>query len=53
NPSQNMPFDYSNQRKFAIKCIAYMGFGFALPFVAVGWRWCVLISLASVHPYAS
>ncbi|KAJ6596142.1 hypothetical protein DFH09DRAFT_1134201 [Mycena vulgaris] len=35
----NMPFDYSNQRRFAIKCVAYMGFGFALPFVAVGWQW--------------
>ncbi|KAJ7828449.1 hypothetical protein B0H14DRAFT_1151065 [Mycena olivaceomarginata] len=36
---QNIPFDYSNRRTFAIKCIAYMGFGFALPFVAVGWQW--------------
>ncbi|KAK7053620.1 hypothetical protein R3P38DRAFT_2851281 [Favolaschia claudopus] len=35
----NMPFDYSNRRRFAAKCIAYMGFGFALPFVAVGWQW--------------
>ncbi|KAJ7500030.1 hypothetical protein FB451DRAFT_1207268 [Mycena latifolia] len=35
----NMPFDYSNRRRFAVKCIAYMGFGFALPFVAVGWQW--------------
>ncbi|KAJ7351455.1 hypothetical protein DFH08DRAFT_860549 [Mycena albidolilacea] len=36
---RNIPFDYSNRRTFAIKCIAYMGFGFALPFVAVGWQW--------------
>ncbi|KAJ7151908.1 hypothetical protein C8R43DRAFT_1004633 [Mycena crocata] len=35
----NIPFDYSNKRRFAAKCIAYMGFGFALPFVAVGWQW--------------
>ncbi|KAJ7124361.1 hypothetical protein C8R44DRAFT_783376 [Mycena epipterygia] len=35
----NMPFDYSSRRKFAMKCLAYMGFGFALPFVAVGWQW--------------
>ncbi|KAJ7747437.1 hypothetical protein DFH07DRAFT_831101 [Mycena maculata] len=35
----NVPFDYSNSRTFAIKCAAYMGFGFALPFVAVGWQW--------------
>ncbi|KAJ7829730.1 hypothetical protein B0H13DRAFT_2372378 [Mycena leptocephala] len=35
----NMPFDYSNRWRFAAKCIAYMGFGFALPFVAVGWQW--------------
>ncbi|KAF8168983.1 hypothetical protein K438DRAFT_1615808, partial [Mycena galopus ATCC 62051] len=41
NPLQNMPFNYSNRKTFAIKCIAYMGFGFALPFVAVGWQWCV------------
>ncbi|KAJ6464856.1 hypothetical protein C8R45DRAFT_784220, partial [Mycena sanguinolenta] len=36
---QNIPFDYSNRKTFAVKCIAYMGFGFALPFVAVGWQW--------------
>ncbi|KAJ6506173.1 hypothetical protein C8R47DRAFT_1209376 [Mycena vitilis] len=35
----NIPFDYSNRRRFAAKCVAYMGFGFALPFVAVGWQW--------------
>ncbi|KAJ6616845.1 hypothetical protein B0H10DRAFT_2035933, partial [Mycena sp. CBHHK59/15] len=35
----NMPFDYSNSRKFAIKFFAFTGFGFALPFVAVGWQW--------------
>ncbi|KAJ7668950.1 hypothetical protein B0H17DRAFT_1209832 [Mycena rosella] len=35
----NMPFDYSSRRRFAMKCVAYMGFGFALPFVAVGWQW--------------
>ncbi|KAF7311276.1 hypothetical protein MKEN_01029200 [Mycena kentingensis (nom. inval.)] len=36
---RNIPFDYSNRRNFAIKCLSYMGFGFALPFVAVGWQW--------------
>ncbi|KAJ7483924.1 hypothetical protein B0H11DRAFT_2231665 [Mycena galericulata] len=35
----NMPFDYSSRRNFAIKCAAYMGFGFSLPFVAWGWQW--------------
>ncbi|KAJ7249776.1 hypothetical protein B0H12DRAFT_1121699 [Mycena haematopus] len=35
----NMPFDYSSRKTFAAKCLAYMGFGFALPFVAVGWQW--------------
>ncbi|KAJ7166186.1 hypothetical protein C8R46DRAFT_1097266 [Mycena filopes] len=35
----NMPFDYSNRNKFALKCLAYMGFGFALPFIAVTWQW--------------
>nr|GAT50831.1 predicted protein [Mycena chlorophos] len=35
----NIPFDTSNRRALAIKCLSYMGFGFALPFVAVGWQW--------------
>ncbi|KAJ7067690.1 hypothetical protein B0H15DRAFT_871992 [Mycena belliarum] len=38
-PYHNVPFDYSNRRRWAAKCLAYMGFGFALPFVAVGWQW--------------
>lgn len=47
-----MPFDYSNQRTFALKCIAYMGFGFALPFIAVGWQWFVCFLLhAHVHEF--
>ncbi|KAJ7058334.1 hypothetical protein C8F01DRAFT_1147901, partial [Mycena amicta] len=36
---RNIPFDTSNRRAWAIKCVSYMGFGFALPFVAVGWQW--------------
>ncbi|KAF8199208.1 hypothetical protein K438DRAFT_1583530, partial [Mycena galopus ATCC 62051] len=47
---QNIPFDYSNRKTFAIKCIAYMGFGFALPFVAVGWQWCVDYALHRIPP---
>ncbi|KAJ7039291.1 hypothetical protein C8F04DRAFT_1086369 [Mycena alexandri] len=35
----NMPFDYSNRSRFAAKALAYMGFGFSLPFIAVGWQW--------------
>ncbi|KAJ7736160.1 hypothetical protein B0H16DRAFT_1574636 [Mycena metata] len=35
----NMPFDHSNRRRFAAKAFAYMGFGFTLPFIAVGWQW--------------
>ncbi|KAJ7617897.1 hypothetical protein FB45DRAFT_1034130 [Roridomyces roridus] len=36
---KHIPFDYSNRTGLAVKMAAYLGFGFALPFVAVGWQW--------------
>jgi hypothetical protein len=38
---QNMPFNYTtvSRRAFAIKAGAFMGFGFAIPFVAIWWGW--------------
>ncbi|KZT58797.1 hypothetical protein CALCODRAFT_516553 [Calocera cornea HHB12733] len=34
----NMPFDYRNKTTFAIKLIAYLGTGFALPFIAAWYQ---------------
>ncbi|KAF9263180.1 hypothetical protein L218DRAFT_959484 [Marasmius fiardii PR-910] len=35
----HLPFDPTNKRAFAMKFIAYVGTGFALPFVATYWLW--------------
>ncbi|KAK9896055.1 hypothetical protein P389DRAFT_74011 [Cystobasidium minutum MCA 4210] len=35
---QNMPFDYRNRRAFGVKLVAFLGTGFALPFVAVWFQ---------------
>ncbi|TEB24545.1 hypothetical protein FA13DRAFT_1797100 [Coprinellus micaceus] len=41
DPNYNMPFNYTtvSRRAFAIKAGAFMGFGFAIPFVAIWWGW--------------
>ncbi|CAK5278455.1 unnamed protein product [Mycena citricolor] len=36
---QHIPFSYANKTAFAAKCVAYLGLGFSLPFVALGWQW--------------
>ncbi|EIN04089.1 hypothetical protein PUNSTDRAFT_55690 [Punctularia strigosozonata HHB-11173 SS5] len=33
-----VPFGYRNKKAFRIKYVAYLGTGFALPFVAVGYQ---------------
>ncbi|KAE9398800.1 hypothetical protein BT96DRAFT_994504 [Gymnopus androsaceus JB14] len=37
--TSHLPFDFTNKRAFTYKFIAYLGFGFALPWVAIGWIW--------------
>ena len=39
---QNMPFDYSNKRTFAIKVAVFLSTGFAIPFVAAAIQLYVL-----------
>ncbi|KIK66742.1 hypothetical protein GYMLUDRAFT_37867 [Collybiopsis luxurians FD-317 M1] len=36
---RHMPFDYLDKRAFTYKFITFVGLGFALPWVAVGWIW--------------
>ncbi|KAJ3762758.1 hypothetical protein EV360DRAFT_34987, partial [Lentinula raphanica] len=36
---QHLPFNYLNKRAFTYKFVSYLGLGFALPWVAVGWIW--------------
>ncbi|KAF9052318.1 hypothetical protein BDZ89DRAFT_1056676 [Hymenopellis radicata] len=36
---EHLPFNYLNKKAFTYKFVAYLGFGFALPWVAVGWQW--------------
>ncbi|KAF9052559.1 hypothetical protein BDP27DRAFT_1275742 [Rhodocollybia butyracea] len=36
---KHLPFNYLNKRAFTYKFVAFLGFGFALPWVAVGWIW--------------
>ncbi|OCH85864.1 hypothetical protein OBBRIDRAFT_797736, partial [Obba rivulosa] len=36
--AQHFPFSWKNKRTFAIKSLAFMGTGFAVPFVAVWWQ---------------
>ncbi|KAF9035179.1 hypothetical protein BJ165DRAFT_1510681 [Panaeolus papilionaceus] len=37
-----VPFTVNkNRRLFALKCLAYMGTGFSIPFIAIWWHWCV------------
>ncbi|KAH6892815.1 hypothetical protein BKA70DRAFT_1324201 [Coprinopsis sp. MPI-PUGE-AT-0042] len=40
-PNWHLPFNFTTttNRKFAVKCLAYMGTGFSLPFVAIWWHW--------------
>ncbi|KAJ4477481.1 hypothetical protein J3R30DRAFT_223396 [Lentinula aciculospora] len=35
----HLPFNYLNKRAFTYKFVTYLGLGFALPWVAVGWIW--------------
>ncbi|KAJ3711989.1 hypothetical protein C8R42DRAFT_728301 [Lentinula raphanica] len=35
----HLPFNYLNKRAFTYKFVSYLGLGFALPWVAVGWIW--------------
>ncbi|KAK7437613.1 hypothetical protein VKT23_018512 [Stygiomarasmius scandens] len=37
--TEHMPFNYLNKRAFTRKYIAYLGAGFALPWIAVWWTW--------------
>ncbi|KAF5353114.1 hypothetical protein D9758_008785 [Tetrapyrgos nigripes] len=37
--TDHLPFNYLNKRAFTIKFIAYLGVGFALPWVAIWWIW--------------
>ncbi|GAW09705.1 cytochrome c oxidase subunit VIIc [Lentinula edodes] len=35
----HLPFDYLNKRAFTYKFVSFLGLGFALPWVAIGWIW--------------
>ncbi|KAG7452900.1 uncharacterized protein BT62DRAFT_925442 [Guyanagaster necrorhizus] len=35
----HLPFNYLNKKSFTIKYWSYLGAGFALPWIAVAWRW--------------
>ncbi|KAJ3889056.1 hypothetical protein C8J55DRAFT_564745 [Lentinula edodes] len=36
---KHLPFDYLNKRAFTYKFVSFLGLGFALPWVAIGWIW--------------
>ncbi|KAG8990233.1 hypothetical protein FRB94_011342 [Tulasnella sp. JGI-2019a] len=38
NTVYNMPFDYRNKRTFAVKMVAFLGTGFAIPFIAAYYQ---------------
>ncbi|KIY61713.1 hypothetical protein CYLTODRAFT_427389 [Cylindrobasidium torrendii FP15055 ss-10] len=35
----HLPFNHLNKSAFKYKFFSYMGVGFALPFIAIGWQW--------------
>ncbi|KAJ3732433.1 hypothetical protein DFJ43DRAFT_1073952 [Lentinula guzmanii] len=35
----HLPFNFLNKRAFTYKFVSFLGLGFALPWVAVGWIW--------------
>ncbi|KAG8878957.1 hypothetical protein FRB97_002053 [Tulasnella sp. 331] len=38
NTVYNMPFDYRNKKMFAVKMVAFLGTGFAIPFIAAYYQ---------------